>query len=137
MCEHNHCTTDAQISPTCKCFIFYNVRFWHSSAAYAIASDVGCGDSTSLPPENHSIYKWPQDLLKPEVSHRMSNSVCIACKLEHLHMACSSNGETFRCSSNRSEWTLSMILSNKLAISVNSYNVNLVSHHAYTVNGWA
>lgn len=43
-------------------------RFWHSSAAYAIATEVGCGDSTNLPPVGHKIYQWPQDLLKPDVS---------------------------------------------------------------------
>ena len=42
-------------------------RFWHSSAAYAIATDVKIGDISNLPPVNHWVYKWPQDLLKPSV----------------------------------------------------------------------
>lgn len=42
-------------------------RFWHSSAAYAIATDVKIGDISNLPPVNHWVYKWPQDLLKPDV----------------------------------------------------------------------
>ena len=45
-----------------------HTRFWHSSAAYAIATEVGCGDASTIPPEGHDIYKWPQDLLKPDVS---------------------------------------------------------------------
>ena len=55
-------------------------RFWHSSAAYAIASEVGCGDSTNLPPVGHEIYKWPQDLLEPDVSGK-----CLSLKLLTIH----------------------------------------------------
>ena len=53
--------------------MYFICRFWHSSAAYAIASEVGCGDSTHLPPVGHEIYKWPQDLLKPDVSGKVIN----------------------------------------------------------------
>ena len=42
-------------------------RFWHSSAAYAIATDVKIGDVSNLPPINHWVYEWPRDLLKPDV----------------------------------------------------------------------
>ena len=44
------------------------LRFWHSSAAYAIATELGCGDLGTVPPVGHSIYKWPHDLMKPQVS---------------------------------------------------------------------
>ena len=43
-------------------------RFWHSSAAYAIAAEVGCGGSDCLPPPGSEVYKWPHDLIKPDVS---------------------------------------------------------------------
>ncbi|XP_039250254.2 UMP-CMP kinase 2, mitochondrial-like [Styela clava] len=41
-------------------------RFWNSTAAYAIATDVGVGGIESLPPEGHWVYSWPLDLLKPD-----------------------------------------------------------------------
>lgn len=41
-------------------------RFWNSTAAYAIAADVGAGTKESLPPEGHFVYSWPTDLLKPD-----------------------------------------------------------------------
>jgi UMP-CMP kinase 2 len=41
-------------------------RFWHSSAAYAIANDVGCGGPDNLPPPGHPLYGWPSDLLVPD-----------------------------------------------------------------------
>ena len=40
-------------------------RFWHSSAAYAIAKEAKCGSETNIPSKGHSIYQWPSDLLKP------------------------------------------------------------------------
>ncbi|KAJ8019467.1 UMP-CMP kinase 2, mitochondrial [Holothuria leucospilota] len=39
-------------------------RYWYSSAAFTIVSEVGCG-SANLPPKGHSVYKWPSDLQKP------------------------------------------------------------------------
>ena len=46
-------------------------RYWHSSAAYAIASEVECGGKDSLPPLGHEVYRWPPDLLKPDVSEAL------------------------------------------------------------------
>nr|CAD7426808.1 unnamed protein product [Timema monikensis] len=40
-------------------------RFWHSTAAYTIASEVG--ESMVLPPEGDPIYNWPIDLLRPDM----------------------------------------------------------------------
>ncbi|KAL5506715.1 hypothetical protein EMCRGX_G008443 [Ephydatia muelleri] len=42
--------------------------YWHSSAAYAIASEVECGGKDSIPPQGHEVYRWPRDLFKPDVS---------------------------------------------------------------------
>ncbi|XP_069742328.1 UMP-CMP kinase 2, mitochondrial isoform X2 [Narcine bancroftii] len=41
-------------------------RFWHSTAAYAIASEVS-GKVENLPPAHHELYQWPQDLLQPDL----------------------------------------------------------------------
>ncbi|XP_078601422.1 UMP-CMP kinase 2, mitochondrial-like [Branchiostoma floridae x Branchiostoma japonicum] len=43
-------------------------RFWHSTTAYSIATEVGCGDECQLPPRGHSVYTWPSDLLKPHLA---------------------------------------------------------------------
>ena len=40
-------------------------RFWHSTTSYALANEVGCGTMDHIPPKNHTIYKWPKDLLYP------------------------------------------------------------------------
>ncbi|XP_077009224.1 UMP-CMP kinase 2, mitochondrial [Tamandua tetradactyla] len=40
-------------------------RYWHSTAAYAIATEIS-GGLQYLPPAHHSIYQWPEDLLKPD-----------------------------------------------------------------------
>jgi len=37
-------------------------RFWHSTSAYGIAEEC-----TELPASDHSIYRWPVDLLKPSL----------------------------------------------------------------------
>lgn len=39
-------------------------RFWHSTAAYAIATAVG-GPVCNLPDEGSELYRWPSDLLQP------------------------------------------------------------------------
>ncbi|KAM4043958.1 UMP-CMP kinase 2, mitochondrial [Anomaloglossus baeobatrachus] len=41
-------------------------RFWHSTAAYAIATEVG-GGIHNLPDPHHDVYHWPQDLLQPDL----------------------------------------------------------------------
>uniref|UniRef100_A0A803J9M7 UMP-CMP kinase 2, mitochondrial n=1 Tax=Xenopus tropicalis TaxID=8364 RepID=A0A803J9M7_XENTR len=41
-------------------------RYWHSTAAYAIATEIG-GNLPSLPHCGHDIYQWPQDLLRPDL----------------------------------------------------------------------
>ncbi|CAH1267274.1 CMPK2 [Branchiostoma lanceolatum] len=43
-------------------------RFWHSTTAYSIATEVGCGDESQLPPRGHHVYTWPSDLLKPHLA---------------------------------------------------------------------
>ncbi|XP_051832027.1 UMP-CMP kinase 2, mitochondrial [Antechinus flavipes] len=41
-------------------------RYWHSTAAYAIATEIS-GLPHHLPPAHHSVYQWPQDLLRPDI----------------------------------------------------------------------
>ncbi|XP_051880866.1 UMP-CMP kinase 2, mitochondrial [Pristis pectinata] len=41
-------------------------RFWHSTAAYGIATEVS-GKVENLPPPHHELYQWPQDLLQPDL----------------------------------------------------------------------
>ncbi|EPQ08444.1 UMP-CMP kinase 2, mitochondrial, partial [Myotis brandtii] len=41
-------------------------RYWHSTAAYAIATEVS-GAVQHLPPAHHPIYQWPKDLLRPNL----------------------------------------------------------------------
>ncbi|GCC23881.1 UMP-CMP kinase 2, mitochondrial [Chiloscyllium punctatum] len=41
-------------------------RFWHSTAAYAIATEVS-GKLENLPPHHHELYQWPQDLIRPDL----------------------------------------------------------------------
>ena len=42
------------------------LRYWHSTATYAIATEVS-GGLQHLPPVHHPIYQWPRDLLKPDL----------------------------------------------------------------------
>ena len=49
---------------TCK-HISSIYRFWHSTAAYAIALEAKCGDEMNIPAKGNAIYQWPCDLLKP------------------------------------------------------------------------
>ncbi|XP_059585803.1 UMP-CMP kinase 2, mitochondrial [Alligator mississippiensis] len=41
-------------------------RYWHSTAAYSIATEIS-GKKQNLPPEHHEVYQWPEDLLKPDL----------------------------------------------------------------------
>ncbi|XP_039993692.1 UMP-CMP kinase 2, mitochondrial [Xiphias gladius] len=41
-------------------------RFWHSTAAYAIATAVS-GPLCNLPDEGSEVYRWPSDLLQPSL----------------------------------------------------------------------
>lgn len=41
-------------------------RFWHSTAAYAIATAVS-GPLCNLPEEGSEVYRWPSDLLQPSL----------------------------------------------------------------------
>ncbi|XP_043835985.1 UMP-CMP kinase 2, mitochondrial [Dromiciops gliroides] len=41
-------------------------RYWHSTAAYAIATEIS-GFPHYLPPAHHLVYQWPKDLLKPDI----------------------------------------------------------------------
>ncbi|KAM3930825.1 UMP-CMP kinase 2, mitochondrial [Leptodactylus fuscus] len=41
-------------------------RFWHSTAAYAIATEMG-GGIHNLPEHHHEVYQWPDDLLRPDL----------------------------------------------------------------------
>ncbi|XP_038596231.1 UMP-CMP kinase 2, mitochondrial [Tachyglossus aculeatus] len=41
-------------------------RYWHSTAAFAIATEVS-GGLQNLPPAHHDVYQWPRDLLKPDL----------------------------------------------------------------------
>uniref|UniRef100_A0A8D2DN73 UMP-CMP kinase 2, mitochondrial n=1 Tax=Sciurus vulgaris TaxID=55149 RepID=A0A8D2DN73_SCIVU len=41
-------------------------RFWHSTAAYGIATELS-GGLQHLPPAHHPVYQWPGDLLKPDL----------------------------------------------------------------------
>ncbi|XP_043926469.1 UMP-CMP kinase 2, mitochondrial isoform X2 [Protopterus annectens] len=50
---------------SCKAPVIID-RFWHSTAAYAIATEVG-GKIENLPPHHHTLFQWPSDLLKPDI----------------------------------------------------------------------
>ncbi|XP_052556997.1 UMP-CMP kinase 2, mitochondrial [Tympanuchus pallidicinctus] len=41
-------------------------RYWHSTAAYTIATETD-GNIQNLPPDHDAVYKWPEDLLKPNL----------------------------------------------------------------------
>ncbi|XP_029451677.1 UMP-CMP kinase 2, mitochondrial [Rhinatrema bivittatum] len=41
-------------------------RYWHSTAAYALATEVS-GGLHNLPGHHHEVYQWPEDLLKPDL----------------------------------------------------------------------
>ncbi|KAJ7415366.1 UMP-CMP kinase 2 [Willisornis vidua] len=41
-------------------------RYWHSTAAYTIATETN-GKLQDLPPPHDEVYQWPEDLLKPDL----------------------------------------------------------------------
>ncbi|XP_005018632.2 UMP-CMP kinase 2, mitochondrial [Anas platyrhynchos] len=41
-------------------------RYWHSTAAYTIATEIN-GNVQNLPPVQDGVYQWPEDLLKPDL----------------------------------------------------------------------
>ncbi|NXQ30558.1 CMPK2 kinase, partial [Alaudala cheleensis] len=41
-------------------------RYWHSTAAYTIATETS-GKVQDLPPAQDEVYQWPEDLLKPDL----------------------------------------------------------------------
>ncbi|KAF1443018.1 UMP-CMP kinase 2, mitochondrial, partial [Spheniscus demersus] len=41
-------------------------RYWHSTAAYTIATEIN-GKVQDLPPVHDEVYQWPEDLLKPDL----------------------------------------------------------------------
>ncbi|KFU90796.1 hypothetical protein M959_14801, partial [Chaetura pelagica] len=41
-------------------------RYWHSTAAYTIATEIN-GNVQDLPPAHDEVYQWPEDLLKPDL----------------------------------------------------------------------
>ena len=45
----------------------FDNRFWHSTAAYTIATETAGGDVSSLPPEGHWSYRWPEDMVRPHL----------------------------------------------------------------------
>jgi UMP-CMP kinase 2 len=65
-----------QSQPTFRCHLDFSqrqaltaalvLRYWHSTASYAIATEVS-GGLQHLPPVHHPVYQWPGDLLKPDL----------------------------------------------------------------------
>lgn len=53
-----------QISKECATRPVIMDRYWHSTTAYGIANETSSGD---LPCLGHWVYKWPSDLLKPDI----------------------------------------------------------------------
>ncbi|XP_051941246.1 UMP-CMP kinase 2, mitochondrial isoform X1 [Hippocampus zosterae] len=59
----NYITAQQIYSQTSKTPVIID-RFWHSTAAYAIATAVN-GPVCDLPAEGSELYRWPSDLLQP------------------------------------------------------------------------
>ena len=45
--------------------IFY--RFWHTTGAYALAEAIELNQINKLPEPGSEFYRWPQDLVKPDI----------------------------------------------------------------------
>lgn len=61
----------------CTLFIYDELiccRFWHSTAAYALANDCVSVNGVEIPSEGHPVYDWPTDLLKPDIVFLLSVS---------------------------------------------------------------
>ncbi|XP_067839841.1 UMP-CMP kinase 2, mitochondrial [Heptranchias perlo] len=61
----NHITASVIASESEKSPVIVD-RFWHSTAAYAIATEVH-GKVENLPPPHHELYQWPLDLVQPDL----------------------------------------------------------------------
>lgn len=46
--------------------MYFPDRYWHSTAAYTIATETS-GKVQDLPPAQDEVYQWPEDLLKPDL----------------------------------------------------------------------
>lgn len=57
-------------------------RFWHSTAAYAIATEMG-GGIHNLPDAHHDVYHWPDDLLRPDLVILLT--VCDEERIRRIH----------------------------------------------------
>lgn len=53
----------SKISPS---ILYFPDRYWHSTAAYTIATEIN-GKVQDLPPAHDEVYQWPGDLLKPDL----------------------------------------------------------------------
>ncbi|CAH2246239.1 UMP-CMP kinase 2, mitochondrial [Pelobates cultripes] len=56
----------AQIAEAAQMSTVIVDRYWHSTAAYSIGTEIG-GGVPNLPEYHHEIYQWPSDLLKPDL----------------------------------------------------------------------
>lgn len=46
--------------------LYFSDRYWHSTAAYTIATEIN-GKVQDLPLAHDEVYQWPEDLLKPDL----------------------------------------------------------------------
>ncbi|KAL5506722.1 hypothetical protein EMCRGX_G008453 [Ephydatia muelleri] len=80
-------------------------KYWHSSAAYAIASEVECGGKDSIPSQGHEVYRWPRDLFKPGMyDDPEDQSLCV---VEHKAIKSLCQGLVQQCCyTSRPSWEL-------------------------------